>query len=128
MAYTAPDAAAIKARFPEFDDVLDARIDFVIEEAMRFVDETWFEADYAPALRFLTAHMLVQEGALAASGGPSATVGPLTSQTLGDASESYGAKSSVVDLKGLDAELALTAYGQRFLELRNSNVPGVKIV
>ena len=123
MTYTPPDAQTIKDRFPEFASLSDTRINFVIEEALRFVDDSWIEADYAPALRFLVAHMLSVEGAL--DGGQSALQGPLTSQKLGDSSETYAAKSSI---GGLDSELTATTYGQRFLALRNSNHPGIKIV
>jgi hypothetical protein len=128
MPYTPPDAAAVKARFPEFADVADARITAVIEEAMRWVDESWLEADYAPAIRFLTAHMLATEGALVSPSAPTATSGPVTSDKIGDASTSWAARAGVAGRAGSDADLATTAYGERFLELRSANHPAVVVV
>lgn len=125
MPYTAPTAAEFKARFPEFASVADATVDAHIAEATRWVDESWIEEDYQPAVRFLAAHQMASEGQLVA-GGPAvgAVRGPLKSARLGDASESYGDRIS--GLSGTDAELATTAYGVAFLRLRRANHPAVK--
>lgn len=126
MPYTPPKPKDLKARFPELESIPDARIAFAIEEAQAWVDSSWREADYAPALRFLTAHVLVSEGAL--DGGDSAVNGRLTSDSLGDASRSWASRASESGIKGLDADLASTSYGQRFLALRRANHPAVLVV
>ena len=50
MAYDAPDPAALKARYPAFAAVADETIQYWLTDAGRFVDTSWIESDYAPAL------------------------------------------------------------------------------
>lgn len=125
MAYDAPTAADITARFPVFADVDPAVINAMIEEAARFLDEAWNEDDYPIAYRYLVAHMLVMEGALQSSGGPGVATGPIQSEKLGDASVTYaqpGASS------GAFSEFMQTVYGRRYLEIMRRNLPLVIVV
>jgi hypothetical protein len=61
MAYTIPDYAAFIARFPIFSDTTQypqPQVETLLVEASGQVDTDWLERDYAPAIMYLTAHML----------------------------------------------------------------------
>lgn len=124
MPYVAPKPQDIKARFPEFDSVPDARIALAIQDAGQWVDTSWLMASYAPALRYLTAHILLTEGAL--DGGASVGRGALVSDSLGDASQTYA--DPALSFKGSDVQLGSTAYGREFMRLRRANHPAVLVV
>lgn len=62
MAYTAPTAANLKARYPALANVADETVDVWLVDARRYVDTTWFEADYAPAIMAAAAHSLASNG------------------------------------------------------------------
>lgn len=129
MAYTAPTAAEVKARYPEFANVSDPRVAAFIEEANRFVDDSWLEADYKIAIQALTAHMMAAEGLLNPDGGTPAggTTGPVRSETLGDASITYADRSTAASGE-FDADLDTTPYGVRFKKIRRGNFPAVMVV
>lgn len=118
MPYEKPTAAQLKARHPAFSELADPYIDAVIADANRFVDETWCEPDYQPAIMFLAAHMLVCEGAL---GGDVDTPGPVVSDKLGDAAVTY---ANAVDSSKSVSDYSSTAYGRRYLELLRVNQRG----
>lgn len=126
MAYVAPTPAEMKTRFPEFAAVSDGRVQAFIDEASRFADDSWIEADRKIAVQFLTAHMMTSEGLLNPAGAPAAGAvsGPITSEKMGDASTSYGSRSAAGGYKGADADIASTPYGIRFLAIRGSNFSG----
>jgi glucose dehydrogenase len=121
MPYTIPTASDFKARHVAFVDLTNSYIDAVMLEASRFVDESWLEPDYQPALMFLTAHMLVSEGAL---GARADTAGLITSEKLGDAAVTYG--NAVSEMKSV-SDYTSTSYGRRYLQLLRVNQPGVMI-
>jgi hypothetical protein len=123
MPYIAPTPADIKIRFPELESIADARIAMAIEDAKRLVDQSWHEGDYGIALRYLTAHILVSEGAL--TGSPAHT-GAIVSESLGDASFSYA--SPTEGFEGGSAEFATTVYGKKFLKIRRDNHPAVAVI
>jgi hypothetical protein len=125
--HVVPTPKDIKARFPEFAGLADSTIAFAIEVAKRSVDVTWTAADHAIALAYLTAHILVTDGKMADNAAAASAVGPLVSESLGDASWTFAQKASVVGLSGMSAELATTSYGQRFLLLQRSNFPAVAL-
>lgn len=122
MPYTIPTAQDLKDRHPAFSDTPDSQVEAVITDASRWVDETWLEDDYRPALMFLAAHMLVGEGAL---GGDTSAPGPVTSYKLGDASETYG---NAVDPSRSISDFGTTVYGRRYMALLRVNQPAVAIV
>lgn len=62
MPYTTPTANDLQARYPAFAGVLDATIDVWITDALRFVDETWIEDDYQPAVMAHAAHQMALIG------------------------------------------------------------------
>lgn len=120
MAYVIPEVADFRARFPEFDDSTvypDAGVQTALDLAVRQVDETWLEADYAEAIMQLAAHLL------SASGVAADTLGQddLKSISIGPLSLTYGERVSVSGLK-------TTLYGQSFADLRRKNIPAVLTV
>lgn len=129
MAYTAPNAADFKARFPEFAAVPDPQITAVLGEVTTsYVDDSWREADYAPAIMYYTAHLLAQQGVLAPAGlpGPN-TVGPVTSFRLGDASVGYGSRAGAGSGSS-GSSLDATFYGQEYQRLLRANRGGPRVV
>lgn len=126
MPYTLPTASEFKTRFsPVFDDVGDLRIEAVMAEAARMVDESWEEADYQPAINYATAHGLVMEGVIT-SVAALTTAGRIKSRSLGDASTTY--ESSGSSAPGTDSWFASTIYGQQFIRLRRVNRRGPVVV
>lgn len=121
MPHTVPTVASIKARFPEFDGIPDARIGAVIEEVGLQFDTGWPEAEYTIAYRYLVAHTLVAEGAL--NGGAGAIQsGPVVSESLGDASVTYAQPSGGFSLTA--SALLTTEYGKRYVLMRNQSFAG----
>lgn len=129
MAYVAPTAAEMKARFPVLSALENATIEAFVSEASRQVDESWVEADYKTAIQYLAAHMMVAEGLVNSDGVAAVvgTTGPVKSESLGDASLTYSDRGGS-GLSGDEAELSTTPYGQRFAELRRKNHFPVLIV
>lgn len=60
MAYTKPTPADLKRRYPAFANVSDDDAQFWLTDAERFVDESWMESDYAPALEAVAAHNMLR--------------------------------------------------------------------
>ena len=130
MAYTAPTAADLKARFPEFAAVSDTLINLILEEASAQVGETWLERDRKPAPLYLAAHLLTMEGepGRSASGQGSATTGPVRRRKVGDVETEF-AGFGRADANGrTDAGYEMTAYGRQFLRLLRLNFPAVAVV
>lgn len=125
MIYVAPTPAIFKARHPEFAGLTDPRIQAVLDEAIPHVGEDWLERDRQPAQMYLTAHMLVMEGALLATSAQVGGVAGIGSVKVGDVAvtlkgtASGGASSSPYDQ---------TSYGQRYLELLRRNFAGPLVV
>lgn len=117
MAYTTPTAAQLKARHPAFAAVAADTVDAFIADALRSVDTTWLEADYARAIMLLACHMMVREGIIGVSVQDGAVV---TSEKLGDATTSFAVptQSKVGD------DYQTTTYGQQFALVRKQNHGG----
>lgn len=118
MAYTVPGVEDFVAKFPEFDEQVDAPgIEAAISLAAEDVDDSWIEADYANAILYLAAHYvsvgLAQADTVGQEAIKSLTIGPL-SLTYGD------------QIKSSDYETSL--YGQRFLVYRRRSHPAVRVV
>lgn len=127
MSYVAPTTAELKARFPEFVDIDNAIVTANIVEANRWVDESWFENDYQPAIMFLAAHYMIAAGLLFDSDAGGGASGPIKSESLGDASISYADRFS--GSSGSDEiELMTTSHGARFVAIRRANHPAILFV
>lgn len=62
MAYTAPTPADLRRRYPAFVGVSDDDIQYWLTDAELFVDQSWMEADYAPAIIAVAAHNMMAAG------------------------------------------------------------------
>jgi hypothetical protein len=126
MAYTPPTAAEVKARFPEFSAVADATVDAVLAEAGSFVDDSWIEADYKPAVMFYTAHELLMAGQGTSAAAKISQIGDFGRIKSGDLefSRQQGAAAAG---DSADGTFGLTKYGKKFLELRSRSFPSVRM-
>jgi hypothetical protein len=117
MPFVPPTPAEFKARYPEFDALVNARIEGVLDEVVLDVGEDWPEEFRKPAMMALTGHLLAQEGALRSdqtAGG--STASQVVSVKVGDVSTNFadvstgdGSASGIYET---------TAYGRRFLDLK----------
>jgi Protein of unknown function (DUF4054) len=131
MTYAIPTAADFKERFPRFASVSNTVLDAVISEASGQADTTWLERDYAPAIMYYAAHLLVMEGVDGAPGGGSGGgVGPVKSESIGDSSVSYGGAATTVASASTYSKdtLRSTSYGQMYLRLLRQNQPGILVI
>lgn len=124
MPYTLPTADQFATRFPIFEDADSELVDLLIAEAAGFVDQSWQEADYQPAIMYLTAHLLAtdssQEGDDVGAGGD----GIIASESFGGMSVSY-VRANAGNASAFNSEYATTSYGRRYLKLLKLNKPGV---
>ena len=129
MAHTPPTYSAFIARFPIFNDVVkypQSVVESILVEATNNIDTSWLEADYAPAINYLTAHMLATDNS---SEGDDVEIGGI--QNI--ASESFAGMS--MSYKGADApagsaassSFGTTSYGRRYYALLQKNKPGVVV-
>lgn len=123
-----PTLAEYRARHPRFNAVSDALTEAYLAAAARRVDETvWSATDYADGVLYLTAHLMLSEGATDPSGPPPGT---LKRVKAGRVEVEYAPQPN--DVTGLRALYGTTVYGRQFLELliRNQFVcgPGVLVV
>lgn len=122
MAYETPTISDFVTRFPALDgSVGDEVLQLLLDEALRYVDNSWREADYKDAILYLVAHWLSSDDGTASASGQSS--GDILSESFGPISVTYaqttGANAS---------ELSSTSYGKRFAQLRRGNFPAILVV
>lgn len=129
MAYTPPTPADFKVSYPQFAQVPDATVQTKLDEAARWVDESWTEADFPIARQLYAAHILTLDGLGTGSEAKFAalTAGGLSSVKSGQLQLGLS-KSGVETKKRAASSLYTTTFGQRFLELRRANKPGVAVL
>ena len=115
----ATDPTQFKARFTEFDSVLDPRIQIFLDDAALVMDESVWGDAFDTGQAYLAAHYLALATRSSVGGGGGAGVsGPITGRTVDGVSTSYGSSQSV---GGANSQTAgyynLTQYGQRYLVL-----------
>jgi len=117
------DATSFKIRFPEFDAVLDARIDIFLADAIIILNETYWDTKYDMGVSYLTAHYLAL--ANKSEVGSVTSSGPIASKTVDGASVAY---TNATPDDESDAYYASTTYGQRYLTLRKTlGVPAFSV-
>lgn len=102
--------ADVKARFPEFAAILDARVQLFIDEAVLQINVNSWGRYYTLGLYYLTAHNLTIAEASAA--GANKGSGMIASQSVGDTSVSFVSPAVDSDMRLYYQQ---TVYGQRFL-------------
>ena len=106
-------ASDIKARFPEFANEVDERIDIFLSDAETFVVDTVWGKLYDQGIAYLTAHLLSLSSKTASGDeSPSAEV---ASESVDGVSVSYATSQTV----GSDSYYASTQYGKTYLALRS---------
>ena len=127
MAYVVPTEADFRARFPIFQDAEPEPIIRALAEATSEVDTTWREADYAPAILYLAAHLYStdnsEEGGEVELGG---VTGSIASESFSGMSISYASRASG-SLSNSD-RYGSTEYGRRYLALLRRNCGGPIVV
>jgi hypothetical protein len=126
MVYIEPTPSDLKARCPAFAGVDDATIAYWLTDAHRFVDQSWMEQDYGPALIARAAHDMVEAKVagiaqdeveeLAGSG--------LTQFKSGSFSASF---SEAAAAQAAEGGLGSTKYGREYLELLRRNKGGLGV-
>ncbi len=119
-----------RTRFPEFSDETEypaPRIQLFIDDAANIhmgTDENRWCNKYDFAQAYLAAHLLI--GATASEVGDSSVkVGPISSKSAGGVSVTRAVVSK--DRSDMDDFYMGTAYGQQFLNVRNTCFVGVAI-
>lgn len=123
MAYTAPTPATLKLRYPAFAAVDDAVTQYWLTDAERFVDQTWPEGDYAPALMALAAHHMTLAG-LGAATGASAIPAGVTRFRSGAMDVTI---ADAVAAKQATGGYQATRYGQEFVQMQRRNFGGPRV-
>jgi len=123
MAYTPPALSDFRARYPAFATVADATVEYWLTDALRFVDESWMEADYAPAIMAAAAHAIALAGFI--SGPASLAAGGVTSFKSGSFSASIDASVAQAASGG---GWSATRYGREFQQLQRRNFAGPRLV
>lgn len=126
MAYTAPTASDLKARFPAFAAVSDDVVSSALTEAARMVDETnWLEGDFAVGRMLYACHALTLDGFGTSTEAQLASQGALGFSRM---------KSGMVEIERATgpasnsaSTLTATSYGKRFRELLQRNVGGPRV-
>lgn len=125
MAYAKPTPANLKTRYPAFASVDDPTVQYWLTDAERFVDETWFEKDYAPGLMAVAAHNMALGGIGSGSGVGGLAVKGVTSFRSGSFSANIDASVAQAASKG---GWGATSYGGEFEALRRRNFAGPRLV
>lgn len=94
--------------------------------AVRRHNVTSWGGVYSEAMVFWAAHQVERSPSSGAGGGSGSEVGPITAQSDGDLSRSYGASASSGSAS--DDALRSTRYGEMYLELRDSRAATLPMV
>ena len=115
MPYTPATAATLKMRFPEFEAVPDARVEYWLEDAAERVvlPDEWTDPNGALAQMLVAAHNMAM-GGLGASGGSLDIPAGVTSMRSGALSLSFDAGTVAAQAAG---GWAATKYGAQYLGL-----------
>ena len=115
-----------KTRFPEFSDNTeypDARVQFFIDDTELYIgtDEPRWGGKYDTAQTYLAAHLLSlgtsSEASGGVGGGVGASAGPIISKSAGGVSVNRASSNKTYSDE--DGFYMNTAYGQRFITIRN---------
>jgi hypothetical protein len=124
MAYTVPTAADLKTRYAAFAAVADNDVTYWITDAQRFVDTSWGETDYAPALMALAAHNMALAGLGTDGASLTGVPGGITRMRSGSLDLSFTNEAANARLNG---GFAATRYGQEYQTLLSRNRGGPRV-
>ena len=125
-----PSAINMKFKFPEFNTVEDASIEFAIEEAVVACGDPnsdhgeWIdEANQTLAIAYYAAHLLM----VSIQRAQSAAGQVVSSERVGELSVAYAVPQMSQPTESA-IDLTMTPYGVRFIGLVRSNFPAVLTV
>lgn len=111
-----PVAADFKARYPKFSAAADNTVDLVLADAVLHCGHDWCAEDFRAAALALTAHTLLEEGALS-TGAPSNAPGAAVRKKAGEVEIQFDVAAA--RFSGDDgATYGSTAFGRAFLAIR----------
>lgn len=122
--YELPTPAMLKARYPAFAAVDNSIIQYWLTDALRFVDTSWTEGDYAVAIMAMAAHNMARAGYGSASAGIGGAAG-VESFKSGGVSIQFSADAVKAAVAG---GYASTPYGQEYADLLARNKGGPRVV
>lgn len=142
-----PTVDEFRARFPEFNDLSDERIEIAIDEASCWVDSSWIASncqDCTKAMAYLAAHYLMlglaaasmvpdtftsEDGTVVVPGGQVTSLS-FESMSVGFSAPKVGGGSGGANVGTIGDEYGwgATPYGQRFQELLKVNKPAILVV
>jgi len=126
VAYDPPIPADLKLRYPAFTGLDDDTIWYWLEDAGRFVDQTWSEGDYAPALIAVAAHNMLDAGVPGIAGSDMA--GLLAAGVTDFKSGTFQARLSDEAVKqAIAGGYESTRPGQEYLRLLARNKGGPRV-
>lgn len=126
MAYTAPTASQLKAKYPAFAAVPDETVTPYIVDGNRMVDATWTEGDYQTAIMLAACHLMVLSGIGAGAEAQVNAQGLAGFQSIRSGSLSL-TRGSTSGTDGVPKDLAGSTYGQQFYYLLKKNRPAVAV-
>ncbi|WP_066795074.1 DUF4054 domain-containing protein [Sphingomonas soli] len=124
MPHTSPTLSEFRDRFPALAAVPDARVNYWLGKHAP-VTTSWDEVDYADAILELTAHNIVVNGELPASGGDAGDLAGVTRFRSASMDIAFSERAANA---GLDGGYAASKYGQRFKIYLRRNVGTVRLV
>lgn len=131
MAYVAPTPAEFKAAFPLFAGVADAPVQFALDAATIYVDDTW-GADLVrrTAVMLYAAHALTLQGLGDGAEAAAAAAGASDVRIIqsGAFSLTRGVTTDLTGGGGTPAPWNMTSYGRRFYALLQRTIPAVAVV
>lgn len=126
MAYAEPTPSDLKARYPAFVGVDDVVIQYWLDDSARYVDQSWMEQDYGPALIAVAAHNMVgaKVAGIAQDDISELAGSGLTQFKSGTFSASFSEEAAALAAEG---GWASSAYGREYLMLLRRNRPSMGV-
>lgn len=115
---TVPTAADLKTRYPAFTAVVDATVDYWINDGLRFVTDAWGADDYAVGLMAYAAHNMALQG-LGTAAVSGAGVTSFKSGTFA---------ATISDAQANAKGYAATRYGQEFAAIQRRYNAGPRYI
>jgi hypothetical protein len=122
MALTPAD---FKIRYPEFSEVDDSRVQFMLDDAALEVSETRWDTLYEKGSMALAAHLLSISQSNSEDDDSGGEEGNLTSKSIGDVSYSFAKATSE---SSSDDWYLSTSYGAEYLRLKKRVGMGIVAV
>lgn len=134
MPYVLPTVGEFRARYPEFATASEPLTNLILADAGLWVDTTWLEGDYQPAIMAIAGHFMARAlaastGATGGGGGAGGVETYLRSVSFADRTVTYGVSSGASARSSESASaLASSPYGEYFLWLLSRNSPHVLVI